>query len=147
MKKIFFLCFGFVILVLSSYQPTLAQEEPKAQQAQDQRPMLAAQGWLRLVDQGEYRQSWQEAGSYFKSMITQQQWIDQIKGVSKVLGKVKNRTLRDKQKATTLPGAPDGEYESISYTTNMENKIAAVETVTVVKDKDNQWRMVGYFIR
>ena len=49
--------------------------------------------------------------------------------------------------ATSLPGAPDGEYVVIQFKTSFENKASAVETVTPMKDPDGEWRVGGYFIK
>ncbi len=47
----------------------------------------------------------------------------------------------------TVPGAPDGEYVVIQFDTQFENKAAAVETVTPMREKDGSWRVSGYFIK
>jgi hypothetical protein len=36
----------------------------------------------------------------------------------------------------TLPGAPDGEYVVFQFNTSFEQKSAAVETVTAIREKD-----------
>ncbi|MGB3565135.1 MAG: DUF4019 domain-containing protein, partial [Thermoanaerobaculia bacterium] len=63
------------------------------------------------------------------------------------LGKVLSRKVKSKQYATSLPGAPDGEYVVIQFETSFENKTTAIETVTPMKDEDGKWRVSGYFIR
>ena len=49
--------------------------------------------------------------------------------------------------ATSLPGAPDGEYVVIQFEASFGNKRASVETVTPMLDKDGQWRVSGYYIK
>ena len=49
--------------------------------------------------------------------------------------------------STTLPGAPDGEYVVLQFDTSFEQKAAAVETVTTIREKDGTWHVGGYFIR
>ena len=63
------------------------------------------------------------------------------------LGKVLSREVIDARYATSLPGAPKGEYVVIRYRTNYANKPNAVETVTPMKDMDGRWRVSGYYIR
>ena len=58
-----------------------------------------------------------------------------------------SRTVSSTQYATTLPGAPDGEYVLVQYETVFENKKAGVEALTVSREKDGTWRVSGYFIR
>jgi hypothetical protein len=48
---------------------------------------------------------------------------------------------------TSLPGAPDGRYVVIQYKTSFENKSSATETVTPMLDRDQKWRVSGYFIK
>ena len=49
--------------------------------------------------------------------------------------------------ATSLPGAPDGEYVVIQYKTSFVNKKDAIETITPMLDKDGKWRVSGYYIK
>ena len=57
------------------------------------------------------------------------------------------KAVKSKQYATSLPGAPDGQYVVIQYKTAFENKKAGVETITPMLDKDKKWRVSGYFIK
>ena len=57
------------------------------------------------------------------------------------------RSVKSKQYATSLPGAPDGEYVVIQYETSFEKKKSAIETVTPMLDKDGKWRVSGYYIK
>ena len=63
------------------------------------------------------------------------------------LGQTVSRKVRSAVYKTSLPGAPDGEYVVIQYTTSFEHKQSAVETVTTSKGSDGVWRVAGYFIR
>jgi hypothetical protein len=58
-----------------------------------------------------------------------------------------SRTLKSRQYAASLPGAPDGKYVVIQYDSVFENKKGAVETVTPMLDPDGTWRVSGYFIK
>jgi uncharacterized protein DUF4019 len=107
----------------------------------------AAQNWLNLVDSGKYGESWDTAGGYFKSMIKKEDWIGKVAGVREAMGNVKYRKLVASKHATSLPGAPDGEYVVIRFNSSFANKKKATETVTSMKDKDGAWRVVGYFIK
>jgi hypothetical protein len=107
----------------------------------------AAENWLALIDKGEYVESWKEAAEYFKTAVSQDQWVNLLQAVRKPLGKLNSRTMKSKTYKTSLPGAPDGEYMVIQFTTSFENKKSAIETVTPMKDKDGKWRVSGYFIK
>lgn len=129
------------LLALVLQPPAIAAETPEAE------ALEAAETWLALVDSGDYAKSWDAAAAYFKGAITKEKWGQALKGVRPPLGKVLSREVKAKQFATSLPGAPDGEYVVIQFETSFENKSTAVETVTPMKDEDGKWRVSGYFVR
>jgi hypothetical protein len=106
-----------------------------------------AQSWLKLVDAGQYRQSYKDASSYFQSRISERKWVAKVKPVRAPLGALVSRNLHAAQYTTTLPGAPDGKYVVMQFDTSFQHKKSAVETVTAMMEPDGQWRVCGYFIR
>lgn len=119
----------------------------RANDTDDAAAEKSAVEWLSLVDESHFAQSWEQAAPYFKSMVTKSQWETQVKAARQPMGKLISRTVKSKQAAKTLPGAPDGEYVVLQFETKFENKTSAVETITPQKDKDGKWRVCGYFIR
>ena len=120
-----------------------SEGNPQAEKA----AIESAQGWLELVDNGQFAESWNEAAQYFKSLLTKEKWEESLQAVRNPLGKVFSRELESQQYTTSLPGAPDGEYVVIQYKTTFENKKEALETVTPMLDKDGTWRVSGYYVR
>jgi hypothetical protein len=112
-----------------------------------QKAVEAAKKWLALVDRGEYGKSWETAAGYFKAAVGKKHWEQKAAAVRSPLGKVIIRKLKSKQYATSLPGAPDGEYVVIQFETSFEKKKSSVETVTPMKEKDGTWRVSGYYIK
>ena len=109
--------------------------------------VAAAEKWLGLVDGGKYTDSWNDAADFFRNAIKRDQWEQTLISVRKPLGTCLTRKIKSKSYATSLPGAPDGEYVVIVFETSFENKKSSVETVTPMKDKDGKWRVSGYFIK
>ena len=109
--------------------------------------LTVAENWLAIIDKGEYAESWKEAAEYFKKAVSQDQWVNLLQAFRKPLGKLNSRTVNSETYETSLPGAPDGEYMVIQFTTSYENKKSAIETVTPMKDKRGSWRVSGYFIK
>ena len=136
------LAIGLTLCVILSVVMTSAGQGGKEEQA-----VVAAEDWLKLVDDGKFAESWKEAAEYFKGMVDQRQWEQSIQSVRVPLGAVISRRLSAKNFATSLPGAPDGEYVVIQFATSFENKTSAVETITPMLDKDGQWRVSGYYIK
>lgn len=107
----------------------------------------AALTWLALIDNAQYKESWEQAASLFKCRISRSQWIDAIRSTQAPFGKVQSRSFLEAVYDTRLPGVPDGKYVVIRYRTAFEHKGEAVETVTPMLDQDGVWRVSGYFIR
>jgi hypothetical protein len=113
----------------------------------EQTPEQLALAWLALVDAGRSAESWGAAASHFRRAVSDAQWAAAADGVRTPLGAVLSRTLKSEQRATELPGAPDGEYAVLQFASSFEHKRNAVETVTMMRDTDGRWRASGYFIR
>lgn len=107
----------------------------------------SAQAWLALTDNGKYAESWNNASVLFRNAITKANWEKSLESVRSPLGKLKSRKVRSAIFTRSLPGAPDGEYVVIQYTTVFEHKASAIETVTPMHEKDGSWRVSGYFIK
>jgi hypothetical protein len=132
---------GLVILLAGVIaRPCAAQKAEEAAQS-------SAREWLGLVDSGKYAESWKEAAPYFKANVSEEQWEKTMRGMRAPLGAVANRKLVSATYATSVPGAPDGQYVIIRYESSFEHKKSAVETITPMLDKDGRWRVSGYFIK
>ena len=111
------------------------------------RAEVAATTWLTVVDAGDYARSWHQAASLLQTSVIQPKWESALQTGRMQLGGVKSRTLKTATFSRTLVGAPDGEYVLIQYETQFEFKAQAIETLTIMKDKDTLWRVAGYFIK
>lgn len=131
-----------LVLCLSLFAGIAAAQEPKNDKA-----VLAAKEWLSLVDAGNYAKSWHEAAEYFRNAITEEKWVHSLQAVRNPLGKLISRTVKSTSYKTSLPGAPDGEYVVIQFETFFENKASAIETVTPMFEKNDGWRVSGYYIK
>ena len=107
----------------------------------------AATVWLALVDSGKYGESWDEAANYFRNAVTRDKWEMSMNAVRTPLGSLVSREVLTAEFKTELPGAPDGEYVLMQFSTSFEAKAEAVETVTFMHEADGSWRMAGYFIK
>jgi hypothetical protein len=106
----------------------------------------AAKEWLKIVDAGNYTESWQKSDSFFQSQLSQSKWDTALKGVRTPLGKVNSRAELGVKEYAALPGVPEGEYLVIQFQTDFQNKKSATETLTLSKSS-GQWLPVGYFIK
>lgn len=134
---------GLIFVFIAFFPATVfAQQDGELDDAEQ-----AALDWLALTDSSQYAASWEQSSSFFRAAITADNWAQTLQGARSAFGAVNARELGSANYATTLPGAPDGEYVVFEFNSAFENKAAAVETVTVMKDIDGDWRVGGYFIR
>jgi uncharacterized protein DUF4019 len=125
----------------------LAPGSIHAQESSTKAAQTATETWLSLIDNQNYAASWDAAASFFRTRVTQEQWQTAAQTARAPFGQLKSRALKSATSTTTLPGAPDGEYVVFQFTTSFEQKAAAVETVTAVRDVDGKWHVGGYFIK
>lgn len=116
-------------------------------EAAEQAAMTAAEKWLALVDANDFGESWNQAASLFKSVVSLEHWNASLGAAQLPLGKFVSRKLKSQKYAEELPGAPDGEYVVIEYETSFEKKKNGTETITPMKDTDGEWRVAGYFVK
>ena len=118
-----------------------------AQESGTKAAQTSAEAWLSLVDNQSYAASWDTAASLFKNAITKEKWQDSAKVARTPFGSMKVRTLKSATATTTLPGAPDGEYVVFQFNTSFQQKVAAIETITAIREKDGTWHVGGYYIK
>jgi hypothetical protein len=102
--------------------------------------------WLALIDGRQYLDSWNQAASLFKQQVSADNWLQSISAARQPLGAMISRKLISATYATSLPGAPDGEYVVLQYQTTFRYKKSALETVTPMLD-NKRWRVSGYYVR
>ncbi|EIP96415.1 serine/threonine protein kinase [Opitutaceae bacterium TAV1] len=107
-----------------------------------------ARVWLQLIDAGpeHYAQSWRDASAGFRTAVGETEWVSTLKAVRPSLGSVVSRRLISSQETHTLPGAPDGHYVVMRFSTDFSRQKAAIETVTFTEESDGVWRVTGYYI-
>ena len=113
----------------------------------EQAAISAAQKWLALIDRGDSAESWNRAATLFKSAVSQEQWQHSLAAAQTPLGRPISRSLKSRQYAEELPGAPDGMYFVIEYDTSFERKKHGTETVVPMLEEDGKWRVSGYFVK
>lgn len=106
----------------------------------------AARDWVALVDGRRWRDSWDAAGTLFRSQLTADQWQAAVEPVRQPLGSVVSREFQSVIRTDSLPGAPAGEYEVIEFATRFAQREKAVETIILTRE-GGAWKVVGYFVR
>jgi len=105
-----------------------------------------AKSWVELLDAKDYPQSWNAASAFFQSHISEAQWEKAVQTALGPLGTLVSRSVASADFATTLPGAPDGQYVVVKFNTKFTHKAAATETVTMMLE-NGSWKSAGYYVR
>jgi len=116
-------------------------QDPRATTAQKE-----ARSWLELTDHGDAAGSWRAAGKKFQSAITADRWTESLREVRPPLGELVGRTVMSTQFTKQIPGAPDGDYALLEFRASFAKKTNSRETVTLEREADDAWRVIGYFI-
>lgn len=129
-----------LVLVFGNLSARAAQEVPDA-------VPKAMTAWLSLMDQGKYAEAWQQSSAMFRQQVTEANWEKAAGQARAPFGAMVKRAQARMTYATSLPGAPDGQYVVAQFHTEFEHKASAIETVTFTRESDGTWRAVGYFVR
>jgi hypothetical protein len=126
-------------------KPPIVTDQQRAEA--EKKAVEAAEPWLKLLDKGQYSQSWEVSAEYLKAVADRRNWIKMLNAIRKPFGDVVSRELKSKQFTTTLPGMPDGQYVVIEYQSSFAKRKSIIETVTPMLDKDKKWRVSGYYVK
>jgi hypothetical protein len=126
---------------LASVASMAPAQGPNATAAQ-----AAARDWLALTDRGAVQASWAAAGQKFRAALPLAAWDDELQKERAPLGAVASRAIFNTNFRNTFPDAPEGEYALIAYMTSFAGRPQGRETVTLEREADGKWRVIGYDI-
>jgi Protein of unknown function (DUF4019) len=136
-----------ILLVFCGFLPGAASAATTGHAAAKSGAIKAADTWLKIVDSGNYDESWKRASKLFKDHVSESDWTQKLGPARRGLGALVSRKVKSAKYLTSMPGAPDGEYVVIQYQTSFEHKKSAVETVTPMLDSYREWRVSGYYVK
>lgn len=117
---------------------------PNAPHAADIRAARqVAEGWIQLLDQGKFDLAYQQMGQAARQQISEHQWKEQLKATRSRYGKLESRIFQNTDYATTLKGAPAGQYVILDYLCTFTSHQTSPETIVMAKTADG-WRVAGF---
>lgn len=145
-KSLLALSMAFALAGLFGLQPIKAESPGDAKTA----AVAAMEKWLKIIDEGKYAKSWDEAAASFQKALTSEKWVEALASVRTPLGALESRRLASAtyQKDVPLPegGTLSGEFVIVQFETAFANMKYTVETVTF-ELQDGSWKASGYFIK
>ncbi|WP_340586118.1 helix-turn-helix domain-containing protein [Erythrobacter alti] len=130
----------------TSEQPEQSQSAGPLSEADEIAAVERAETFVALVDDGRWEDSWENAGPYFQSQASVAEWTSLIEAVRPELGEVRSREVVQTQHLETVPGAPEGDYTILQFSTEFANREEAIETIMMMRGDDGL-QVVGYFIQ
>jgi hypothetical protein len=126
----------------------MQQADPAADPhiAEEQAAERQALGFLGYLDHGRFANSYDYAGMLIRAQLDRDAYAKQLEKARAGVGALLSRELINATYATTLPGAPEGQYVVLNYGASFANRQQAEETVTLAFAK-GYWRVSGYYIK
>ena len=121
---------------------TAGAQDPQANAAQK-----AARDFMAMTDRGDAAGSWAKAGAQFRRALSAQAWSDALKRARPPLGDMIRRTLEKSEFTRSAPNMPDGDYAVLVFRSSFVKKSEALERVTLERESDGDWHVIGYFIQ
>ena len=88
------------------------------------------------------------AGKQFQTGVTVVRWAKALEMVRTPVGEVVDRALLSTEFLRTFPGAAgDGDYVVAQYRTSFAKRTGVRESLTLEREADGVWRVIGYVIR
>lgn len=131
-------------LCVASFAGTAAlAQDPRASFAQK-----SARDFLSLTDRNDVQASWQSAGKQFQNALTPERLAKALDSARLPLRAPADRTLMSTQFTSSFPGAAgEGEYALLVFRTNFAKRSGVAETVTLEREPDGKWRVIGYLVQ
>jgi hypothetical protein len=137
-------CACLMLLTVLALGRAHAQADPH--QAEEQAAERQALGFLGFLDQGRFADSYAYTGLLIRTGLDRDTFAQKVDSARNGTGPMVSRNLIDASYTNTLPGAPEGQYVILHYSSSFANRQDAVETVTLAFAK-NYWWVSGYFIK
>lgn len=105
----------------------------------------AATNWLKLMDAGEFSQSWKNAAPTFKANMTERQWIIGLEYMRAPYGRAVSHEIKSCQLDDYNSNLGHYTNAAIECRTTFENQKKVTEFINLYF-VDNSWRVAIYYL-
>lgn len=137
---LFLLFTSLLLIVIPVYNKTPSQQVTE-------KSVMAAAEFLFLVDTEEYAESWKISSEVLQKMLPQKVWSEKISELRTFLGPIIERVQQSISYTDDANDVPRGEYVVMTFVSKFELRERVTETLTLLLGDDDQWEVVGYFLR
>jgi hypothetical protein len=122
--------------------PAAFGQDPRASAA-----VAAARDWLLMSDHGDAAESHKRAGARFRKAMSVPEWQAALARERTPRGAVAQRALAQTAFQRSLGPGVDGDFALLQFRTAFAKQSDAGETLTLEREADGEWRVIGYFIK
>jgi hypothetical protein len=133
MKRILLVLLAFATLTQSALAISVSDQEARNN----------ALHWLGLVDAGRYEQAHSELATRVRRGTKLEDFLRYMRSRRAPLGSAISRTFWQVNAFRQLIGAPDGNYQRITFKSRFTRKAQAVEAV-IVTHESGRWQVSGF---
>lgn len=135
-----------VCVLLAGSVPAYAQEPEPATAASDSAAVVAAaESWLSLLDEGDFTAAYDEAAPLLQQMAgSAAGWSSFVDMARDDFPPAPGRSVWVYTAEPDVPGAPAGEYRSVTFATGPD---AAISERVVLVRRDGVWKVAMYGTR
>jgi Protein of unknown function (DUF4019) len=129
-------------MALSAIAPTALAQDPRRNEA-----VSAARDWLVLLDKHDVKRLYTSSGKRFREGISEEKWGQVAESGRQQFGAVKSRTLVGAESPPETPNRPKGEFMTVVFRADFEKRGVGTESLTLERDDDGKWRVIGYLMK
>ena len=134
-------------LLLSFLLPLGAINARVPQQTPEKAAQFAAESWMRLIEDGKYSESWDEASQFLRARISKDKWKSRCASLTKTsgeLGQLKSRNLKKALLVESLPDVRGQQGVILIYESSFSKLGPRSATLEMVLGKGDVWRIAFY---
>ena len=122
----------------------MLSERPDSEKADLAIPV--ATEFLQMIDEGQYRESWQSSARLMQEKVAQEDWVEKLNKARNLSGDLIKRNQKSASYSTEAKDSPEGEYIMLIYQSTFQKAENVSEYVTVMLE-DGAWKVAGYFMQ
>ena len=107
----------------------------------------AALDWLALADAGDASGTYVNATQRFRATMPMENWAGVLKTARDNYGAVTSRTSIAVTRPEPSKDIPPGEFALVAFRTEFAKRSTGTETLTMEREPDGKWRVVGYMMK
>lgn len=140
-----FLIAGCTVSFSPGSEPAALPTPTQGTAAQREEAEQAARRYLQMIDRGDVRATWAEAGTAMRAQVNESGWKQLVKLVKKTDGVSPPRALVGVGFTNRVDvNAPEGEYAIVQFGRDLDE--ARVSEKIVMQREQAQWKLVGFFV-